>query len=54
MYDEPRRAAAQTFTNEGCEPNDTAAERGPRRGFCSELGDILLSIPAGVGVRIGG
>ena len=54
MYDEPRRPADQAFTIEDCEPHDTAAERGPRRRFWSELGDILLSIPAGVGIRIGG
>lgn len=54
MYDEPRRPADQALGNEDRRAHDPPVESGPRHGFWSGLADILLSIPAGVGIRIGG
>lgn len=48
MYDELR-------TTDDDEALDPRAKRKARRDrFWSDLADILLSIPAGVGIRIGG
>lgn len=54
MYDELRRTDDRASTEGVGEPLDPEAERGTRDGFWSGLADVLLSIPAGVGIRIGG
>lgn len=51
MYDELRSADDHASTDEHREPLDA---RAARHGFWSDLADVLLSMPAGVGIRIGG
>lgn len=52
MYDEPRTADDHAATPG--DPLDAQAARGTRQGFWSDLADVLLSMPAGIGIRIGG
>lgn len=54
MYDELRTADDKAPTEGAGEPLDAQTDHGSRRGFWSGLGDVILSIPAGVAIRIGG
>lgn len=54
MYDELRSADDHVSTDEHREPVDARAAERARHGFWSDLADVLLSMPAGVGIRIGG
>ncbi len=54
MCQDLRDTDREASTEEGREPLASPSERGPRQGFWSGLADVLLSMPAAVGIRIGG
>lgn len=54
MYAELRNRDDQAPAEEYGEPLDARGDGESRHGFWSGLGDVLLSIPAGVAIRIGG
>lgn len=54
MYQDLRSTDREASTEGGREPLTPQSERGPRQGFWSSLADVLLSMPAGVGIRLGG
>lgn len=54
MYQDLRDTDREASTEGGPEPLAPESEHGPRQGFWSSLADVLLSMPAGVGIRIGG
>lgn len=51
LRDTDRHEPPAHEVGEGCEP---PAERDQRQGFWSSIADVLLSMPAGIGIRIGG
>lgn len=53
MYQDLRNTDPEASI-ERSEPLAPQSERGRRQGFWSGLADVLLSMPAAVGIRIGG
>ncbi|WP_164861725.1 hypothetical protein [Microbacterium sp. CPCC 204701] len=54
MYHDLRNTDHEASTEGGREPLALQSDSSPRQGFWSSLADVLLSMPAGVGIRIGG
>jgi hypothetical protein len=54
MYQDLRAADHRPPTGGAGEPIDAPNERGRGEGFWRGLAEVLLSMPAGVGIRIGG
>lgn len=54
MHDEPPTHLDEIAPHETDGPAHADAERESHHGFWSSLADTLLSMPAGIGIRIGG